>query len=302
MHRELIPKLGMEQDMNEHLIAITGATGVTGQHLTTRLKAHSLKTRYLVRDAERARGILGENVDLVTADLDDRISLDRALEGVHTLYLNSGHSPVLEEQQTNAIEAAVNAGCARIVKLSGNIDSPAPIPEAHKALEQKIVNCGTRYTFLRPNFYMTNLLYVAAGLKEGDRFTSAIPRDVTISMTDPRDVADLTATILAEDDKHDGQGYYQTGAALSLDQAAETFSKVLNRDIRYDTVDVDIWEDMVTKRGLPSWLIEHQVKMIGFAANGAYSYVTNATQDITGNTPRTLETFITDHAATFTPA
>ncbi len=287
--------------MSEHLIAITGATGVTGQHLTPRLTARGLNTRYLVRDIDKARQTLGDGLDLVSADLDDRASLDRALEGVHTLYLNSGHSPVLEEQQTNAIEAAINAGCERIVKLSGNIDSPAPIPEAHKALEQKIATCGTRYTFLRPNFYMTNLLYVAAGLKEGDSFTSAIPRDVTISMTDPRDVADLTATVLAEDDKHDGQGYYQTGTALSLDQVAETFSRVLDRDIRYNVVDVDVWEDMVTKRGLPSWLIEHQVKMIGFAANGAYSYVTTATQDITGHPPRTLGTFITDHAAAFTP-
>lgn len=287
--------------MSEHLIAITGATGVTGQHLTPRLTARGLNTRYLVRDIDKARQTLGDGLDLVSADLDDRASLDRALEGVHTLYLNSGHSPVLEEQQTNAIEAAINAGCERIVKLSGNIDSPAPIPEAHKALEQKIATYGTRYTFLRPNFYMTNLLYVAAGLKEGDSFTSAIPRDVTISMTDPRDVADLTATVLAEDDKHDGQGYYQTGAALSLDQVAETFSRVLDRDIRYNVVDVDVWEDMVTKRGLPSWLIEHQVKMIGFAANGAYSYVTTATHDITGHPPRTLGTFITDHAAAFTP-
>jgi uncharacterized protein YbjT (DUF2867 family) len=238
-------------------------------------------------------------VELVAADLDDRASFDRALEGVHTLYLNSGHSPALEEQQTNAIEAAVATGCARIVKLSGNIDSPAPIPEAHKALEAKIAACGLRHTFLRPNFYMTNLHYVAAGLKDGDTFTSAIPRDVKISMTDPRDVADLTATVLDEDSEHDGQGYYQTGAAVSLDEVAETFSRVLNRDIRYEMVDVDVWEDMVTKRGLPSWLIEHQVKMIGFAANGAYAYVTNATEEITGQKPRTLETFIADHAPAF---
>jgi len=118
-------------------------------------------------------------------------------------------------------------------------------------------------------------------------------------MTDPRDVADLTATVLDEDSEHDGQGYYQTGAAVSLDEVAETFSRVLNRDIRYEMVDVDVWEDMVTKRGLPSWLIEHQVKMIGFAANGAYAYVTNAAEEITGQKPRTLETFIADHAPAF---
>lgn len=285
--------------MRKPLIAVTGATGVTGQHLVPRLAARGLNIRYIARDIEKARQLLGDDVELVSADLDDRASFDRALEGVHTLYLNSGHSPALEEQQTNAIVAAVAAGCERIVKLSGNIDSPAPIPEAHKALEGKIAACGLRYTFLRPNFYMTNLHYVAAGLKDGDSFTSAIPRDVKISMTDPRDVADLTATVLDEDTGHDGQGYYQTGAAVSLDEVAETFSRVLKRDIRYEMVDVDVWEDMVTRRGLPSWLIEHQVKMIGFAANGAYAYETTATLDIAGHPSRTLETFIADHARAF---
>lgn len=285
--------------MSEPLIAVTGATGVTGLHLAPRLAERGLNIRYLVRDVDKARALLGPEAELVAADLDDRASYGRALEGVHTLYLNSGHSPVLEQQQTNAIEAAVVAGCARIVKLSGNIDSPAPIPEAHKALEAKIAGCGLRYTFLRPNFYMTNLHYLAAGLKDGDVFTSAIPRDVTMSMTDPRDVADLAATVLEEDGKHDGAGYYQTGAAVSLDDVAETFSRVLGRDIRYEMVDVALWEDIVTQRGLPSWLIEHQVKMIGFAANGAYSYVTNVTEEIAGHQARTLAAFIADHAAAF---
>ena len=146
---------------------------------------------------------------------------------------------------------------------------------------------------------MTNLQYLAAGLKEGDVFTSAIPRDVTMSMTDPRDVADLAAVVLAEDGKHDGEGYYQTGAAVSLDDVAETFSRALGREIRYETVPVDTWEQIVTARGLPSWLIEHQVKMIGFAANGAYSYVTNVTAEVAGHPARTLEEFITDHADAF---
>lgn len=285
--------------MGERLIAVTGVTGVTGQLLAPLLAERGLRTRYLVRDMDKARALFGPEAELVAADLDDRASYDRALEGVHTLYLNSGHSPVLEQQQTNAIEAAVAAGCERIVKLSGNVDSPAPIPEAHKALEAKISAYDVRHTFLRPNFYMTNLHYLAAGLKDGDVFTSAIPRDVTMSMTDPRDVADLAATVLAEDDKHDGEAYYQTGAAVSLDDVAATFSRVLDRDIHYEMVDVEVWENIVTNRGLPSWLIEHQVKMIGFAANGAYSYVTNVTADVVGHPARTLEAFISDYAGAF---
>lgn len=55
---------------------------------------------------------------------------------------------------------------------------------------------------------MTNLHYVVAGVKDGDSFTSAIPHDVKISITNPRDIADMTATVLAEETGHDGQGYY----------------------------------------------------------------------------------------------
>jgi len=285
--------------MSERLIAVIGATGATGRHLPPRLAERGLNLRYLTRDPDAARPTLGADAEIAPMSLDDRASLERAFEGAHTLYLNSGHSPALEEQQTNAIEAAKATGIERIVKLSGNIDSPAPIPEAHKTLEGKIAASGLRYTFLRPNFFMSNLHYVAAGLTQGDTFTSAIPRDVKLSMTDPRDVADLAAVVLAEDEGHDGQGYYQTGAAVSLDEVAQTFSRVLGRDIRYEQVDVDKWEEMVTGRGLPPWLIEHQVKMIGFAANGAYAYETNATEDIVGHPKRTLESFIRDYADAF---
>ena len=287
--------------MASHLIAVIGATGATGQHLVPRLAERDLNVRYLTRDPDKAREVIGEGPEVVAASLDDRESLEAAFLGAHTLYLNSGHSPALEEQQTNAIEAAKSAGVERIIKLSGNIDSPAPIPEAHKALEEKIRASGVRHTFLRPNFFMSNLYYVAAGLTQGDSFTSAIPRDVKISMTDPRDVADLAAVVIAEDTGHDGEGYYQTGKALSLDEVAAIFSEVLGRDIRYKQVDVETWEDMVTGRGLPSWLIEHQVKMIGFAADGAYSYETDATEKIAGHPKRTLETFVRDHADAFAP-
>ncbi|MBO6783533.1 MAG: NmrA family NAD(P)-binding protein [Alphaproteobacteria bacterium] len=285
--------------MDERLIAVIGATGATGKHLPPRLAARGLNIRYLTRDAGAARATIGPDAEIVEASLDDRASLERAFADAHTLYLNSGHSPALEAQQTNAIEAAKAAGIERIVKLSGNIDSPAPIPEAHKALEGKIRASGLRHTFLRPNFFMSNLYYVAAGLTQSDSFTSAIPRDVKISMTDPRDVADLAAVVIAEDSGHDGEGYYQTGKALSLDEVASIFSDVLGRAIRYEQVDVETWEEMVTGRGLPPWLIEHQVKMIGFAANGAYAYETNATEDIVGHPKRTLEEFIRDHADAF---
>ena len=136
--------------MNEHVIAVTGATGVTGLQLAPRLTERGLNIRYLVRDLDKARVTLGPALDhgaeLVAADLDDRASYDRALQGVHTLYLNSGHSPVLEQQQTNAIEAAVAKLQAASHKLAevvyadaqadaGQQESDGPQPDPQGAQE-----------------------------------------------------------------------------------------------------------------------------------------------------------------------
>lgn len=83
--------------MSERLIAVAGVTGVTGQLLAPLLAERGLNIRYLVRDVDKARALLGPKAKLVAADLDHRASYDEALQGVQTLYLNSGHSPVLEE-------------------------------------------------------------------------------------------------------------------------------------------------------------------------------------------------------------
>lgn len=68
-------------------VLITGATGYVGGRLLERLLDRGHDIRVLVRDLDRARArVWADQVELVEADLLDRPSLARALEGVDVAY------------------------------------------------------------------------------------------------------------------------------------------------------------------------------------------------------------------------
>lgn len=68
-------------------VLITGATGYVGGRLLERLLDRDVDLRVLVRDADRAKArSWSDQVEVVEADLLDRASLARALEGVDVAY------------------------------------------------------------------------------------------------------------------------------------------------------------------------------------------------------------------------
>ena len=70
-------------------VLVTGATGYIGGRLTSRLVERGISVRVLVRDPRRIRGRWwAERVEVVTGDLFDAATLERALSGVtHAYYL-----------------------------------------------------------------------------------------------------------------------------------------------------------------------------------------------------------------------
>jgi nucleoside-diphosphate-sugar epimerase len=65
---------------------VTGATGFTGGHLARHLAASGRRVRALVREEGAAGELRTHGIDIVTGDLRDPVSLDRATQGVHVVY------------------------------------------------------------------------------------------------------------------------------------------------------------------------------------------------------------------------
>ena len=66
-------------------VLVTGATGQIGSALTHALRHDGWQVRALVRDAERARSRLGDDVELVRGDLTSPDSVRPALRGVYAV-------------------------------------------------------------------------------------------------------------------------------------------------------------------------------------------------------------------------
>jgi nucleoside-diphosphate-sugar epimerase len=76
--------------MPDRVVLVTGATGLVGNAIVRALHARGDRVRALVRDVERARGIVPDGVELVPGDILVRESLDAAVVGASLIFHAAG--------------------------------------------------------------------------------------------------------------------------------------------------------------------------------------------------------------------
>jgi uncharacterized protein YbjT (DUF2867 family) len=149
------------------MILVTGATGTVGSEVVRRLLAAGERPRALVRDPDKARERLGEQVEHVVGDLNRTETIGAALAGVDRLFLVTTQSSRQPEWERRVIEAATRGGVGQIVKLSvfrADERSPLQIARQHAQAERALEQSGVAFTIVRPVFFMQNLL---AMLRDG---------------------------------------------------------------------------------------------------------------------------------------
>ena len=124
-------------------IAVVGATGNTGRAVVKELKALGQNPISVVRNADKAREVLGADAKVAVAELTDRAALDKALAGVETVFVVTGHNPGMVEQQNNVLDAALKGGAKYLVRVAGGravvgADSPSVVGRGHTAIEERL--------------------------------------------------------------------------------------------------------------------------------------------------------------------
>lgn len=286
------------------MIGVIGGTGNTGQAVVAALKAQGADFKCLVRDPAKAADVLGADVALIQADLGDSDSVARGLAGCDKLFLLSGHSPVMAEQQIGAIEAAKAAGVTHIVKLSGapstaREDSESMVGRGHWQVDQALKASGLDWTLLQPGFFMQNLFNVAPMVKGMGKVMMPLPADLPIAMIDVRDTGDVAAAVLTSDG-HAGQAYYLTGPQTSPAAAAAALSLAIDKPVAFVEVPLEGAVGAMKERGMPDWLVAHQTAMMKLCAAGSMAETSGEIERLTGQAPRTIDDFARDFSGVFT--
>jgi uncharacterized protein YbjT (DUF2867 family) len=287
------------------MIAVVGATGNTGRAVVKELEQLGHAPICVVRNADKAREVLGEDAKTVIAELTDRPALAKALKGVTSVFVVTGHNPNMVEQQNNVLDAALEAGVQYLVRVSGSRffilpDSPSVIGRGHHAIEERLRASGIKWVILRPGFFMQNTFGQAASIKNDGKIVLPFPADLPFAFIDVRDTGAVGARVLLDPAPHAGKVYEFTGARSNFGEFADVFSQVLGRKITYIPVTFEQAEPVMKSRGLPDWLIGHQRTAGQIAANGGLAgEVTEPIRNIVGRAPLTTKRFVEDHKGLF---
>ena len=284
------------------MILVIGGTGTVGRLVLEGIAAADFETRALVRNLDKARALKLATVQFVQGDLADPASLAPALEGIEKVVLISSFTPDMVRLQTNLVEAAARAPSRpRIVKLSGlgtGPEAPTTMGRWHGAVESAIQASGLPWTFVRPAYFMQNLLTMAGGIRKTG--TIALPAaDAAVAQIDARDIAAVIVRVLVEAG-HEGKGYDLTGPdAITWVEVAEILSAVADRPIRYDPIAPEEFKRRLEGAGMPAWLADALNELFAQFRAGASMGTTDHVRRITNQPPRSFSVFARDHAHAF---
>lgn len=280
-------------------VLVTGATGSTGSAIVKSLTARGIPVRIMVRRPPAA-GSVPDGVETVIADFDDRQSLAAALAGVGRAYLVTPSSEHAQEQQVRFADQAAESGVERLVVLSqlgSEPDSPVRFLRYHAAVEQHIRDIGVDFTFLRPNLFFQGFLAFAGPIAEQSMFFAPIGT-AAVSAIDVRDIAEVAAAALIEDEHHRAT-YTLTGpAAVTHEEIAQALSAALGRTITF--ADAPPEQFGAALQGiLPPWQIGGTLEDYAHYRRGEAVDVSTAVSDVTGKPPRDIARFARDYADSF---
>ncbi|GHE00374.1 NmrA family NAD(P)-binding protein [Streptomyces alanosinicus] len=280
------------------MILVTGAGGNVGGALLGHLRGAGAAVRAAYRDPRRTERVIGAGGQAVTLDLADPDTLGPALDGIDTVFLLAPTGPAQTTLELTMVEAARAAG-ARVVKLSvwRADEQLTPIARLHRPVEEALFASGLPWTVLRPNFYLQNFLRQSS-VREAGQFTLPLVT-APISFIDVDDVARVAARVLTTDG-HEGRVYDLTGPrALTYAEAAEQFSEVLGRPVRYVGPADDEARAMMLGRGMPRFQADALIEVARAYRDGGADTVTSTVADLTGRAPLGFADFVRQNRHVF---
>lgn len=210
------------------MIVVAGGSGLLGRQVVADLLLRGERVRVLVRDAARARAVLGGDVEVVATDV-RRAGLDEVLIGasvivsaVHGFLGGRGAGPREVDQRGNAnlidTATAVGASVVLVSVIGAAADSPLELFRAKRAAEQYLLASGVPWTIVRAGPFLEtwlNILTQTAG-KSGRPVVFG-RGDRPVALVSAMDVAAVVSRA-ATDTTLRGQLLEVAGEALTMTQ------------------------------------------------------------------------------------
>src|SRR5690606_2559142 len=213
---------------------IVGATGQVGSNLISELKNNGFPVRAVVRNPDK---LSDKAIETRTADLFNLEQLTEAFKGGTTVFVLTPENPtsndIIEDTKRiveNYKKAIQATGIKKVVALScvgSHIDGNTGNVLMSRILEQTL-------GYLEP-------------VEQYGVLPTFFPEDLKIEMNSPIDLAKFIAKIMT--DTLSKRIYELTGQKYSSLDVANTFSKLLNKNVTVQSIPQDKWKETLISVG-----------------------------------------------------
>lgn len=232
-------------------VLVTGATGKQGGNVARQLLEKGHKVWGLTRKADSPAAIelqrLGAKI--VTANLEDRTSLERAVQGVDAIFCMSTpfESDIETElrQGKNVADAAKAIGVPHLVYSSvvnANRNTGVPHFDSKYKVEQHITALGIPHTIIAPCGFMENTLsdWALPSLKEGRYSPGTKSPESKMIQIGAVDIASFAVMVLENRDRFLGKRIDIAADQRPGYECAEILARVTGRKIEYVSIPPEV--------------------------------------------------------------
>jgi uncharacterized protein YbjT (DUF2867 family) len=237
----------------EPLILVCGATGSQGGAVARRLLDRGFRVRALTRDPQKpeAQALADGGAEVVQGDMDERSSVEEVLEGTYGVFSvqnfwETGYDREVQQGETVA-DAANAAGVEHFVYSSvGSAHRRTGIPhfESKREVEEHVRELGLPYTILRPVFFMQNWEWMREMIL-GGTLAQPLDPDRPFQHVAVEDVGAFAAIAFENPERWIGREVDLAGDEQTMPEIADTFGRVIGREVSYYQVPWDQFEEQM---------------------------------------------------------
>lgn len=264
------------------LLAVFGATGQQGGSvINSVLKDPELCEQYRIRALTRdiskpaSKALQEKGADVVAANNDDKVSLQRALQGAYATFVNiatiyeAGGREIELRQGKLIADTAVAEGVQYLIysgstnctkKTDGKLTQNW-IYDVKAEIEDYIRSLPIKSIFYIPGGFMQNFHTQTIPRPAGDgtyNIVSINAPSTVLPMIDIMDTGKWIASVLAQPEQYVGKDLRAATAWYTCEEIAQTMSKVTGKTIRYKQVPDDVFKGFLPTHSADTILQLHQ--------------------------------------------
>ena len=237
----------------ERSILVCGATGNQGGAVVRSLLDRGFQVRALTRDSQKpeAQILADHGAEVVQGDMEDRSDMERVLEGVYAIFSvqnfwETGYDREVQQGKTvaDAVKAAGVQHCVYSSVGSAHRQTGIPHFDSKWEVEEHLRELDLPYTVLRPVFLMQNWEMMREPIL-GGTLPQPLDPDKPFQHVAVEDIGAFAAIAFEHPNEWIGREVDIAGDEQTMPEIAETFGRVIGREVDYYQVPWDQFEEQM---------------------------------------------------------